>query len=189
MAATLSMISTISFVVSAISFAVAVFLWFRFKIPSVYGDLSGRTARKSIEQMRANNEKSGAKGFRPSAVNAERGKLTAAMTSQGKSQPKGKKSVTEDERPETGLLSENMGRGYSANETELLSDGATELLSDETELLDGESTVLLRDDGTVPVAQFGNRGSNRRGGKSLVMMDEVVLVHSDVVIDVESFEN
>lgn len=61
----LSLISVISFVFCAISFVLAVFFWFFFKIPSVIGDLSGRTARKSIEKMRAGNEKTAAQGYRP----------------------------------------------------------------------------------------------------------------------------
>jgi len=32
--------------------ALAVILWFVFRIPTVAGDLSGRNARKSVEQMR-----------------------------------------------------------------------------------------------------------------------------------------
>lgn len=59
MAETLSMISKISFVAAGICLVVAIILFIRFKIPDVIGDLSGRNARKSIEQMRALNEKSG----------------------------------------------------------------------------------------------------------------------------------
>lgn len=189
MAATLSMISTISFVVSGIAFALAVFLWFKFKIPAVYGDLSGRTARKSIAQMRENNEKSGVKSFRPSAVNAERGKLTAAMTDSGKSQSKKKVTAADNGMPETGLLAENMSSAFRSDETELLADETAELLSDETQLLENESTVLLRNDCTVSVAQYSQRSGNARGGKPMLMLDEVMIVHSDVVIDVELFEN
>lgn len=36
-----------------------------FKIPIVIGDLSGRTAKKSIERMRLNNEKTGNKSYKP----------------------------------------------------------------------------------------------------------------------------
>ena len=52
MAETLSMISKISFVAAEICLVVAIILFIRFKIPDVIGDLSGRNARKSIEQMR-----------------------------------------------------------------------------------------------------------------------------------------
>lgn len=61
MAETLSVISTVSFMVSGVFAVIAAAVWFLFKIPSVIGDLSGRTARKSIERMRINNERSGDK--------------------------------------------------------------------------------------------------------------------------------
>lgn len=59
MAETLSMISKISFVAAGICLVVAIILFIRFKIPNVIGDLSGKNARKSIEQMRLLNEKVG----------------------------------------------------------------------------------------------------------------------------------
>ena len=79
MAETLQTLSIISFAVAAACFVLAIFLWFFFKIPTVIGDLSGRTARKSIAQMRAANEKSGVKSYKESKTNAERGKVTATM--------------------------------------------------------------------------------------------------------------
>ena len=75
----LSLVSLISYIVAGICLVVTIFLWIIFKIPSVIGDLSGRTARKSIARMRANNEKAGGQGYKPSAENAGRGKLTDTM--------------------------------------------------------------------------------------------------------------
>ena len=57
MAEILSIISTSSFVLAALFLALAIFFWFKFGIPAIIGDLSGRTAKKSIAQMRENNEK------------------------------------------------------------------------------------------------------------------------------------
>lgn len=79
MAETLQLLSIISFAVAAVCLVLAVFLWFFFRIPDVIGDLSGRTARKSIAKMRAANEKSGSKSYKESKANAERGKLTGTM--------------------------------------------------------------------------------------------------------------
>ena len=79
MAETLSNLSVIAYVVAAVCLVLAVFLWFIFKIPTVIGDLSGRTARKSIAKMRSANEKSGNKAYRASDVNRNRGKLTETM--------------------------------------------------------------------------------------------------------------
>jgi len=58
MAETLSTLSIISFVLAVIALALAIVFWFFFDIPTVIGDLTGRTARKTIAKMRAENEKS-----------------------------------------------------------------------------------------------------------------------------------
>ena len=50
----LNIISLVSFVLAGILLVLAVVLFFVFKIPSVWGDLSGKNARKSIERMRQN---------------------------------------------------------------------------------------------------------------------------------------
>lgn len=56
MADTLSLLSVIAFVIAGVSLAVAIFLWFFFHISSVIGDLSGRTARKSIEKGKSKKQ-------------------------------------------------------------------------------------------------------------------------------------
>lgn len=174
----LSLISTISFVVAAISFVLAIFFWFYFKIPSVIGDLSGRTAKKSIARMRASNERAGGQGYKPSAANASRGKLTDTMQHSkklvGDSQKKPaagpkSKTVADDLMPETGLLATNK---------------AAAVVGDQTELLDGsESTGLLVDeDATAPLHDEPKAPVKRTGGKKLTMLDEVILIHTDEVI-------
>ena len=54
------------------------------KIPKVLGDLTGRTARKAIENIRNQNENSGDKTHGPSDVNKERGKLTDKISPSGR---------------------------------------------------------------------------------------------------------
>lgn len=75
----LSTLSVIFFAASGVFLIVSVFLWFFLGIPKVLSDLSGRTARKTIESMRAGNEKSGKKSYRPSAVNQKRGTITESI--------------------------------------------------------------------------------------------------------------
>ena len=58
---TLSTVTIVSYVLAGVFLAFAVFSFIIFKIPNVIGDLSGRNAKKSIAQMRENNEKSGKK--------------------------------------------------------------------------------------------------------------------------------
>ncbi len=89
MAETLSLISIVSFIAAAVCLVVTVILFFWFQIPSVIGDLSGRTARKSILQNRKNNEKNG-------GADVYRRKV-----------PRYSKSMKREEGEKTELLKEN----------------------------------------------------------------------------------
>lgn len=80
MAETLSLLSAISFGIAGISLGAAVFFGILFKIPSVIGGLTGRTARKSIEKMRASDEKERNKYDCENQMNTELGKLAAVMS-------------------------------------------------------------------------------------------------------------
>ena len=174
----LSLISTISFAIAALSFVLAVFFWFNFKIPSVIGDLSGRTAKKSIAKMRANNERAGGQGYKPSAANANRGKLTDTMQHSRKlagevknkpaTEPKKKVQVADD-LPVTELLETNNAVAVDNQQTELLETSeATGLLVDE--------------DATMPLGEESNVVVKRTGGMKLKMLDEVILIHTNEVI-------
>ena len=56
MQATYEIISTISFSLSLLFFLLSLFLWLKFDIWRIIGDLSGRTAKKSIERLIASRE-------------------------------------------------------------------------------------------------------------------------------------
>lgn len=174
MAETLSTLSIISFAVAIVAFAVAIFLWIFLKIPQVIGNLSGRTARKSIARVRASNEKSGNKSYRSSTANVARGKLTSTMPSSDLGEPTEKMAEGEAGMPETGLLAENKATTEHSESTALLSDN--------------EATgILIDDDATVPLNVVTAEPSKcRSGGKKLKILDEVVLTHTDEVIDYES---
>lgn len=166
MAETLSTLSIISFAVAGASFVLAVFFWFFFKIPTVIGDLSGRTARKSIAKMRAANEKTGAKTYKESKTNAERGKLTASIPDPQKLNKK--KWVINSNKPETGLLDENK---------------AISTVPEKTALLNSETTGLLIDeDATATLIPTAAPAAKQSGGKALKLLEEVVLIHTDEVI-------
>ena len=94
MAQTYEALSIAAYLLAALSLLLAVFLWFRFKIWGVIGDLSGRTARKSIEEMRRINEKSGRKSYRPTPIGVSRGKVTEVMENQQIPVDSGKKDAT-----------------------------------------------------------------------------------------------
>ena len=59
-------------------------LFFKLKILSVVGDLSGATARKAIENIRNQNAATKNKAHKSSPVNQERGKVTEKITPSGK---------------------------------------------------------------------------------------------------------
>lgn len=62
---------------------VSIILFITLKIPKVISDLSGATARKAIKSIREQNEASGNKGYKVSAVNEARGKLTDKISPSG----------------------------------------------------------------------------------------------------------
>ena len=164
MAEILSSVSIISFVIAAICFVLAVVVWFVFDIPTVIGDLSGRTARKSIAKMRENNEKVGKKSYRTSATNVERGKLTDTMPDSDKLNRNKRKKKAEEVNLETGILADNKEEVYEEQQTALLTATETTcLLSDEEE--------------TASLTTEENEPAKRVGGKKLLMLDDVMLVH------------
>ena len=82
----LQTLSLVAYIAAGVLFLVAVALFFLLDVPKLYGDVSGRTAKKAIEAIRQQNESSGNKAYKPSAVNAERGKLTDKITQSGRLQ-------------------------------------------------------------------------------------------------------
>lgn len=74
-------------IASGVSLMVAILLFFTLRIPKVISDLTGRTARKAIENIRMQNERSGDKSYQSSAVNLERGKLTDKISQSGRLVP------------------------------------------------------------------------------------------------------
>ena len=131
-------------VFSGVMLIVSVLLFFFLKIPQVIGDLTGATARKGIESIRAQNEQSGAKTYKSSAVNRQRGKLTDKITPSGRL-----------EQRESGSLGGAMATaridvsqapvGEAAPETTALEsadENVTTVLAEETTALGSETTVL-----------------------------------------------
>ena len=173
MAQTLQALSVISFVIAGACLVLAVFFWLFFKIPTVIGDLSGRTAKKSIAKMRAANEKTGTKSYKESRINAELGKLTGTIPNLGK--PDKSQRTPHDGKPETGLLTENKADGFESE--------ATGMLDEATGILGSETTGLLVDDNaTAPLASLPRKFPAHSSGKQLEMIEEVMLVHTKEVI-------
>lgn len=166
----LSLISLVSFIISGVCLVLAACFFIKFNIPAVIGDLSGRTARKSIARVRASNEKAGGQGYKPSAANLNRGKLTDTMHHAVKPAAGTKDKADEgDQRPETGLLAENKATAVPVQQTALLEDNDA-------------TGMLIDDDATAPLYEASVQSVRRTGGKRLVMLDDVMLIHTDEVL-------
>lgn len=70
-------------ILCGIMFVVSILLFVLMRIPKVISDLSGATARKAIKAIREQNEASGDKGYKVSAFNEARGKLTDKISPSG----------------------------------------------------------------------------------------------------------
>ncbi|WP_066891358.1 hypothetical protein [Clostridium nigeriense] len=177
MARILSIISTVSFVLAAIFLLIAIILWIKFGILNIIGDLSGRTAKKSIAKMRENNEKIGKKSFKPSFVNLGRGKLTDEM----KFSEKLKKIDLKEykEQPETDILRQN-----EINANILEDNNLTALLSEkETEILDNDTTALLDNNTTVLLNKDIEKHLEKvTSSTEFKILNEVMFIHTDEFI-------
>lgn len=145
-------------ILAAIMFIISVILFIVLKIPSVIGDLSGATARKAIEDIRNQNENTGDKTYKSSAVNKERGKLTDKISPSGnliKNPSGGIWGAMATEKISTQKLAED-----ASNETTVLGSNETTVLSGgvgETTLLDsmpGMNETTLLSPSMMPVGIF-----------------------------------
>lgn len=175
---TINMVSIILFVLAGASFLVAIYSFIRFNIPQVIGELSGRTAKKSIAQMRDKNLKTGDKFHRPTKSAQERGTLTDKI--EEKPIKKAKQSDA------TKLLDE--GTEFLDNSTELLSEKGTELLGNETEVLNNATELLnnnsteLLDDGTALLTQAANENQIANNVEEFRIIQNIVLIHTNEII-------
>lgn len=129
---------------------ISVILFFTLKIPDVIADLTGRKARKGIQDIREKNESGGDKTYLTSVANRSRGKLTDKISRSGKITPSEQtplgtgvvtsKIATQNLAPvsnETTVLEQQSGTGLTgklpAGETTVLSAQELENLSFEIE--------------------------------------------------------
>lgn len=142
---TINPVSIVLFALAGVCLVIAIYSFIRFNIPQVIGELTGKTAKKSIAQMREKNAKTGDKSHRPSVAAQERGTLTDKIDEKEVGVTTRKTDSTELLDEGTELLSNSAndeGTEVLGDATELLNDNATELLSDETSILNEETSVL-----------------------------------------------
>ena len=163
-ATTWLIIAIIGFSLAGIALIIAIFMFVKMNIPSVIGDLSGKTVAREIKAMREFNNANGDRRFRPSKVNLERGTLTEKVeTSQDNRKAMAEAHASKRlDNVKSGELSEkktySSGSGtvglndFEIHPTEVLEEGnePTEMLSDgETEVLTENATEVLSNDTTV----------------------------------------
>ena len=146
-------IALVSFALAIAFLAFAIFAFIKFKIPKVIGDLSGRNAKKSIAQMRAENEKTGKKSFRPHPIAADRGTVTETIDN-----PFVTKKTSAVEIPDDDNATERLN--YDSNGTEVLGEG-TQILSEDT---------------------LNRAVQQQQDSVRMIMLQNIVFVHTDETI-------
>ncbi len=207
---TLGTIKFVCFGVAGLFLIAAVVLFFYLNISRVFGDLTGRTARREIENIRSKNTQSGGKSYKPSPVNQARGKLTAKINDNGvvedyNSGGLGTMFETEkiDSAPndETTLLQnthsfdENTTVLGAQNETTVLgTPNETTILSapNETTILSApnETTILGTPNETTILSNHAQEQLNDDHVSTLenaiqsniVMIEDIVFVHTNEII-------
>lgn len=175
-----SLIAIIAFSLAILGLAATAFIWFKYKILDIINDLSGKTARRSIAQLRMDNEKSGIKIHRATIEAYKRGKITEEIEKIKESPPrkaelKGKPTekleninVNATDVLTTEELAEAVGGQVSG----------TESLSREEET--SEATAELT--GGMETEQLPSAaGSGAKAGK-LKIIQEIVKIHTDETI-------
>ena len=159
MADLIEKLSIIAFVASGCCLLLTILIWFRFRILSVINDLSGKTAKRAIAQIRENNLRTGNKAYHPGIVNLNRGPLTTPM-------------------PEV-----------SATPTEKLPDDQVGKPVPETILYQeaGKTQILLASEaerGTTVLNQDVNNiaDTSERPKVELTILEQVVMIHTNEVI-------
>ena len=186
------MIYNVGLILAGIMFVVSMILFFVLRIPAVIGDLSGATAKKAIENIRNQNEESGEKAYKSSAVNKERGKLTDKISPSGSlhSKPSDKlgfamktekistQRLDVEEAGETTVLSVE-------NETTVLNSsvGETEVLNEAPAF--NETTLLSPDMMNVAgKVDFGDTGELPPLPGFFVIEQEITFIHTEEIIPV-----
>lgn len=157
MVETIKLLSTIAFIAAAVLLVLAIFLFFKFKIITIINDLTGRTARRSIAQIRENNIRSGERPYRSSAVNLSRGKLT--------------EPIPDD----------------TARTTEKLPGASAPLVNSGTTLLHEEGTteLLVANEGTTVLADSAVQSAMTNTEIETVelqILERIIYTHTDEVI-------
>ena len=128
----LNTLSLIAYILAGFFFVLALVLFFRLKVPALWGEVSGRTARKAIEAMKWKGEEAAAKPAELKPLTSEKAPLIAA-----EQKPPRKDAPEVTEKDELGVAEKDAELGH----TDVLpSSGQTAILAEPSE--SGETAVL-----------------------------------------------
>lgn len=160
------------FIAAGVVFLIAAVLFFLLDIPKVFGDVTGYTAKKAIQNIREQNETTGDKAYKPSPVNAARGKVTDKISTAGlvdikpeentygvavgTSKLKGKAARQYEQQAREAMMAEQEGTTVLSNDntTYAAEEGTTVLSPDNTPFAAAEGTTVF-DPGMMPQADSG----------------------------------
>lgn len=164
----LQTLSIVFYILAGIFALIAIVLFFVLDIKKVVGDVTGSTARKAINAIRTQNEASGNKAYKPSPVNAARGKLTDKITPSGRI------------LPQTAMNGGSTGTEKFDTTELLLGSEATTVLDSAS----GETTVLSEADGETTVLKDGFNDASRMENKAKFSTDvEMGFAESSEIIE------
>ncbi|MCC8072795.1 MAG: hypothetical protein LIO62_01535 [Clostridiales bacterium] len=199
-AQTYLIISIVAFAVAGVLFLLAVFLFIKFNIPRIIGDLSGKTAKKSIAKIRSENEKKGKKSFRPHPIASDRGQITEKIRKSEKlnDNPPQKatdilsnknNSVIKNNENETvdldGIMQTDI-LNYNGSGTQKLDgatqmlDGGTQKLDSDTKMLDYDTEILNNSTRILSNEEITNALNKNKNGFEIIQ--SIVLIHTNEVI-------
>lgn len=167
-ASILNNVSIVLFVLAVVFLILGIVTFIVFKIPTVIGDLTGRNARKSIEQIRERNEKGGKKSHRPHPVAVDRGTLTDQIK---ESEHLPKKPITkQNKKPKptvpVGSKATDVLKDVNATAKLDYDENGTEVLNEGTQVLSEEAINTAINE---PAVEFK-------------MIQSIVLIHTEEVI-------
>ncbi|MGM9603122.1 MAG: hypothetical protein ACI3W5_16240 [Faecousia sp.] len=149
--------------------AVSVVLFVKLQIPKVIADLTGRTAKKAIADIRRQNEQTGDKAYKSSSVNLRRGKLTDKMS------PSGRIEARHTTPFGTGVITEKIASNKNLD-TEISDGNETRKYEEETAVL---SSALLTGIHTETMVLQRQEAENDR---RFTIEYEITYVHTNEAI-------
>lgn len=176
---TFEIVALICFIISGLFFVLSVVLFFVLDMVKVIGDLTGHTAKREIENIRSQNQKTGNKAYKPSVVNSKRGKLTDRISPSGRILENRATAIGGSVGTEK-IASQKLYSGYE--ETTLLENGQEE---------NSETTLLSQNNGyTSEASVMGSEANetsllNPGAGETTVLngQDQTTVLDSDSSAD------